>query len=117
MARHWTVAATLLASAGAAGANQIGTPDHVEQASFRGCGWYVVLGCGRDRSALVDRMNYWGGPMAGGGAGLDVIDTGDYPNFRNGFFCLVDGPYGHREAAQSVAWTEAVPDAYVKSGC
>lgn len=117
MARHWIVAAALLASAGAAGATQIGTPDHVEQASFRGCGWYVVLGCGQDRSTLVDRMNYWGGPAAGGGAGLDVVDTGDYPNFRNGFFCLVDGPYGYREAAQSIAWTEAVPDAYVKSGC
>lgn len=117
MARHWIVAAALLASAGTGAADQIGTPEFVDQASFRGCGWYVVLGCGQNRPALVDRMNYWGGPMAGGGAGMEVINTGDYPNFRNGFFCLVDGPYASQGAAQSIAWTEAVPDAYVKSGC
>jgi len=87
------------------------------QMAFAGCGWYIVLGCSSGFSDARNRMNALGGPMAGGGAGLKVANTSEYPNFRNGFHCVVDGPYNSQSAAQSNAWNEAVPDAYVKSGC
>lgn len=87
------------------------------EVAFAGCGWYVVLGCGTSFDGARATMNNLGGPMAGGGAGLKVANTSEYPNFRNGFFCVVDGPYSSQGAAQSVAWNEAVRDAYVKNGC
>ena len=31
--------------------------------------------------------------------------------------CVGDGPYASRWEAESIAWREAVPDAYVKAGC
>lgn len=92
-------------------------PEGSYEVAFAGCGWYVVLGCSRDFNAARSTMDRLGGPMAGGGAGLKVANTSEYPNFRNGFFCTVDGPYVSESAAQSVAWNEAVPDAYVKNGC
>lgn len=85
--------------------------------SVQSCGWYVILGCHNrhaDAAALVDEL---GGPLAGGGAGLHVLHTDDYPNFRDGYFCVGDGPYGSHGDAASIAWNEAVPDAYVKNGC
>ncbi|MEM1377276.1 MAG: hypothetical protein AAGG69_07790 [Pseudomonadota bacterium] len=85
--------------------------------AFAGCGWYVVLGCGKSRSGANRLLNELGGPFAGGGAGLTVANTSEYPNFRNGWQCVVDGPYSSRTQASQIAWTEAVPDAYVKSGC
>lgn len=87
------------------------------EVAFAGCGWYIVLGCGTSFNGARNTMNNLGGPMAGGGAGLSVANTNEYPNFTNGFYCVVDGPYNSQSAAQSVAWNEAVRDAYVKNGC
>jgi hypothetical protein len=87
------------------------------QVAFAGCGWYVVLGCGKSFNGATRTMNNLGGPYAGGGAGLSVANTNEYPNFRNGFYCVVDGPYQTQAQASSIAWVEAVPDAYVKNGC
>lgn len=87
------------------------------QLAFAGCGWYIVLGCGKSFNGATRTMNNLGGPYAGGGAGLSVANTSEYPNFSNGFYCVVDGPYQTETQASSVAWVEAVPDAYVKSGC
>lgn len=81
------------------------------------CGFYVVLGCGKDKTAIKEKMEFWGGPGAGGGAGMQVADTSEFPNFRDGFYCLIDGPYDSHMRASEVAWKEAVPDAYVKNGC
>ncbi len=81
------------------------------------CDWYIVLNCGKSQANAKAKLNDLGGPIAGGGAGLKVINTGNYPNFRKGFFCVVDGPYATQDDATSVAWAEAVPDAYVKKGC
>ncbi|WP_114388989.1 hypothetical protein [Notoacmeibacter marinus] len=81
------------------------------------CGWFIVLRCGRSQRAARSFLDRLGGPGVGGGAGTRVIDTNQYPNFRNGFYCVMDGPYSSRGAAESIAWREAVPDAYVKSGC
>lgn len=81
------------------------------------CGWYVVLGCGKRVSDQKKKLGNLGGANAGGGAGLRVITTNDYANFRPGYYCVVDGPYPSQGEAESIAWTEAVPDAYVKNGC
>lgn len=82
-----------------------------------GCGWYIVLGCSKSRSDAKRQLIGLGGPMVGGGAGSRVINTSDFDGFRGGFYCVADGPYVSRDDAGSVAWIEAVPDAYVKRGC
>ncbi|QDZ01273.1 hypothetical protein FQ775_13270 [Nitratireductor mangrovi] len=98
-------------------------PDRAAQApglpviSVQGCGWYVILGCSTRHADAVALRDELGGPYAGGGAGLNVVHTDDYPNFRDGYFCVADGPYGSSGEAGSIAWTEAVPDAYVKDAC
>ena len=83
----------------------------------QGCGWYIVLGCHRSRGSAQRQLRNLGGPGVGGGAGTRVIDTNAFPNFSNGWQCVMDGPYGSRGAAASIAWTEAVPDSYVKNSC
>lgn len=81
------------------------------------CGHYIILGCFKNANQAFSRLNQLGGPMVGGGAGTNVVDTNQYPNFRNGWYCVADGPYASRAQAMSIAWKEAVPDAYVKNGC
>jgi len=87
------------------------------QVAANGCGWFIVLNCGKSSKAAKAKLQELGGPVAGGGAGLKVILTEAYAGFRPGFVCVVDGPYESQDAATSVAWAEVVPDAYVKKGC
>lgn len=82
-----------------------------------GCGWYIILGCSTKRSDANRTLSRLGGPMVGGGAGSQILDTSKVGGFRNGFYCVADGPYVSWDDASSVAWVEAVPDAYVKRGC
>jgi len=91
--------------------------DHDSFQVAQACGHYVILGCFKRRSRATRRLNDLGGPGVGGWAGARVVHTNDFPNFRNGWFCVADGPYGSRSEAMSIAWKEAVRDAYVKSGC
>ncbi|WP_075995338.1 SPOR domain-containing protein [Salaquimonas pukyongi] len=81
------------------------------------CGHYVVLGCFKTLTQAQNRLTRLGGPGVGGWAGARVVNTNEYPNFRNGWFCVADGPYASRNEAMSIAWKEAVPDAYVKNSC
>jgi hypothetical protein len=77
------------------------------------CGYYVIMGCFRNENAAWNRVNDLGG------AGVaTVVWTNDYPNFRNGWYCAVDGPYSKR-LANSVRtdMRRFVSDAYVKNGC
>lgn len=73
------------------------------------CGWYVVLGCYdsyRQASRQANRI------------GAGVVDTNNYPNFRNGYFCAADGPYSRSRARQlRRSWRGTVRDAYAKSAC
>lgn len=82
-----------------------------------GCGWYIILGCSKSRADAKRQLIDLGGPVVGGGAGSRVINTSDFDGFSPGFYCVADGPYFSRDDAGSVAWVEAVPDAYVKRGC
>lgn len=109
--------AALFALTSVAQAESITKIPGARDVAFAGCGWYVVLGCGTSLNGAVRTMDNLGGPYAGGGAGLKVANTSEYPNFRNGFYCVVDGPYSSQSAAESIAWREAVRDAYVKNGC
>lgn len=86
-------------------------------AQAQACGYYVILGCFKSRNEATGRLTALGGPGVGGFAGAHVINTNDYPNFRNGWWCVADGPYATRDEAMSLAWREVVPDAYVKNGC
>lgn len=112
--------ALLLAISTQAGATPQGTerlsgPTRVH--AVQGCGWYIILTCQKNRGAAVASLNRLGGPGVGGQAGANVINTNNYPNFRPGWWCVADGPYGSRGAAEEIAWREAVPGAYVKSAC
>lgn len=86
-------------------------------ANAQACGYYIILGCFKNANKAFERLNYIGGPGAGGGAGSNVLDTNQYPNFRNGWYCVGDGPFGSKQQAQSIAWSEMIPDAYVKNAC
>lgn len=81
------------------------------------CGWYVILGCNGNKASARRLMDELGGPGAGGGAGLRVLNTDEYPNLNDGYYCVGDGPYANRSQAAGIAWAEAVPDAYIKRGC
>ena len=77
--------------------------------TFEGCGWYVIMGCSKSYSG-AQRM---------AGNGLLVVNTSDYPNFRNGWYCAAEGPFGRKSQANSFLFQieGEVPDAYVKNGC
>lgn len=83
----------------------------------KACGWYIILGCSKSRTDARRQLVDMGGPMVGGGAGSRVVNTSDLDGFNDGFYCVADGPYISQADAGSVAWVEAVPDAYVKRGC
>ena len=102
--------AAVAAFAGSAPAQEAGR-------DAEGCGWYIVLGCMKNEPAAARALADLGGSVVGGGAGTYVIDTSKVNGFRAGFFCVMDGPYVSQDDASSVAWVEAVPDAYVKRGC
>lgn len=94
-----------LASAASAGSAQATEPFKVAQA----CGWYVVLGCFKGYGAAERRAN---------NIGARVVDTNEYPNFRNGWYCAVDGPHSRRRAKQlRRSWRGTVGDAYAKAAC
>ena len=112
----FALVATAAFAQGAAPITSKGDPG-LPVTAVKGCGWYVVLGCYRAGATARKQLQDLGGPLAGGGAGLSVVDTDNYPNFRNGYRCVMDGPYGSSGTARSIAWIEAVPNAYVKSAC
>ena len=104
------LAAIILAAglSGPAAAQTAAAPDGSYKVA-QSCGWYVVLGCFKRYRAAENRAN---------NIGAYVVDTNNYPNFRNGWFCAVDGPHSKRRARQlRRAWRGTVSDAYAKSAC
>lgn len=86
------------------------------------CGYYQMLGCFSTYQRAQNQLARLGGKGAGGygiqwSEGAHVINGYDLPNFRNGLFCVADGPYHDRQTAHTIPWVNAVPDAYVKNGC
>ena len=105
---HRTIARHL-APLAVAGALVAGAAAPVAASTFQGCGWYVIMGCAKSYSGAQR--------MAGNGA--LVVNTSDYPNFRNGWYCAADGPFNRKYDANSLLFQIEgnVPDAYVKKGC
>lgn len=71
--------------------------------------YFIVLGSFRRLSAAQAHCNRVGGSY--------VVNTNEYPNFRNGYFSCVIGPTSRSEAQRNL-WMakQIVPDAYVKAG-
>jgi hypothetical protein len=75
------------------------------------CGWYAIVYCG-GRSDAQNFSNRTGFGY--------VVDTNDsaYPNFRAGYYCVVDGPMGRSAALDLAASSRSfAPTAYAKSAC
>lgn len=81
------------------------------------CGWYIVLGCDRSETAMTDKRSAIAALADDGTTRTQVVHTDDYPNFRDGWYCLVDGPFESREVAAAINWDETVGESYVKNGC
>lgn len=109
--------ATIIAALALAGTATLPAQAQTPGYDNSGCGWYIILGCSKRQSDAKRTLSRLGGSMVGGGAGSRVLNTSDVRGFRNGFYCVADGPYISDDDASSVAWVEAVPDAYVKRGC
>ena len=71
--------------------------------------YFAIGGCFKSRSAARQRARR---------LGAEVVRTDDYPNFRPGWWCAVQGPYLRSEAEdfKSEFRSRGVGDAYVKSG-
>ena len=106
--RHSALATMLLASGMvSADAAEISKPFKMAQSS---CPYYVILGCFGPLYEANQRASEIGGR---------VIDTNQVSGFRNGYYCVVDGPHNSKSYANSLrrSWLDTVYDAYVKSSC
>ena len=74
------------------------------------CPYYVILGCFGPLYEANQRSSAIGGR---------VIDTNQVSGFRNGYYCVVDGPHDRKSYANTLrqSWLGTVHDAYVKRGC
>ncbi len=85
-----------------------------ETAAAQGCGTYIIAGCFKDWNSAESRRRGIGAPL--------VVDTNNFPKFRNGWFCAADGPWqsGWQEELnyyQHRTDGKAVRDAYAKAAC
>lgn len=71
--------------------------------------YFAIGGCFKSRSAARQRARR---------LGAEVVRTDDYPNFRAGWWCAVQGPFLRDEAEgwKAEFRSRGVGDAYVKSG-
>jgi hypothetical protein len=76
------------------------------------CGFYAILGCFGTRG----EAQRWSNQIDEG----YVINTtsAEYPNFRSGYYCVVNGPTSLGRARNIAAgWRSVVPSAYAKNAC
>jgi hypothetical protein len=76
------------------------------------CGYFAILGCFRTRREAEN----WNDRIDSG----YVINTSsaEYPSFRSGYYCVVNGPTSRNTAQQIMrSWRKVIPDAYVKNSC
>lgn len=74
------------------------------------CGWWAIYACHKSRNAAIRDMNNVG---YGG-----VVDTDDVPNFRNGYYCVADGPTSKSNARRKKNRARRDFDSpYIKNGC
>lgn len=81
--------------------------------TVQACGWYAIWVCAKNRRSAQRAANRF--------AGGYVVKTSDpdYPNFRNGWYCAVDGPMSRSEARSYVRELkhEGESSAYAKNAC
>lgn len=117
MKKYATVLACLLSTSALALETQRGTQqgttaplrDNVQVAQV--CGWFAIYYCSR----TAGDAQRWASRYRG-----YVIDTTSarYPNFRGGYYCVVDGPTNHGNAVGLAASMRGVsPTAYAKISC
>lgn len=74
------------------------------------CGWWAIYSCHKSRNRAIRDMNNVG---YGG-----VVHTNDVPNFRNGFWCVADGPTTRSNAQRKKNRARRdFSSAYIKKGC
>lgn len=79
--------------------------------SSGGCGWYAIAYCAQDMGSAQAQTARFAG---------FVINTGDYPNFRAGWFCVVQGPLSSKDTADGVVRrmkSQGASTAYSKRSC
>ena len=83
------------------------------------CGYYAVLGCADSEAVMIEKQDILRNLTRDGTTRTKVIHTNDFSNFRDGWFCLVDGPFEtYRQANDmSLDWGETVGASYAKRGC
>ena len=75
------------------------------------CGWFAIYHCSRSAGDAQRFANSHRG---------HVIDTTSarYPNFRGGYYCVVDGPTSHGNAVRLANSMRGVsPTSYAKNSC
>ncbi|MEM7302388.1 MAG: hypothetical protein AAF468_14995 [Pseudomonadota bacterium] len=84
-------------------------PVFVSQASAQSASWFAIGGCFQSYRAANRRAAQ---------LGVDVADTNDYPNFRDGWYCAVSGPSSKRNAQRTQRYfkNQGIHDAYIKRG-
>jgi len=74
------------------------------------CGWWAIYACHKSRNRAIRDMNNKG---YGG-----VVTTSDVPNFRNGYYCVADGPTNKSNARRKKNRARRDYDSpYIKKGC
>lgn len=74
------------------------------------CGWWAIYSCHKSRRAAIRDMNNveYGG----------IVKTSDVPNFRNGYYCVADGPMSKSKASRKKNRARGDFDSpYIKNGC
>src|SRR5947209_19274861 len=106
------MSSSALASAAPFGSSIPAASNHHLIHPVQACGFYAILGCYGTRG----EAQRWSNQIDEG----YVVNTtsAEYPSFRAGFYCVVNGPTS-RGRAQGVAasWRSVVPSAYVKNAC
>ena len=74
------------------------------------CGWWALYSCQSSRGAASRDRN-----RAGYG---EIVDTNSVPNFRNGYYCVADGPTtrSHAKRLENRARRD-FDSPYIKQGC
>lgn len=78
--------------------------------SVIGCGWFAIFTCHAGPGEAAGSQRRLGGI---------VVNTNEHPNFRNGWYCVAEGPFRNKSSAQARvnAKRGAAPTAYVKKNC
>mgnify|MGYP002725610798 CR=1 FL=1 len=72
-----------------------------------GAKYFVIVGSFKSKAQARKRNAMFGDTF--------IAHTNNYPNLRNGYWVVMEGPYS-KGYAKSIACQEAVPDCYVKAG-